>query len=53
MLIKNIIESMTLDRIEWRKIIHVADPDYSVDKGLVVVVVEVFSHCESKLSCMY
>ena len=31
MSIKNIIESMTLDRIEWRKIIHVANPDYSME----------------------
>jgi hypothetical protein len=30
MLIKKITESMTSDRIEWRKMIHVTDPDYSV-----------------------
>jgi hypothetical protein len=27
MLIKKVTESMTSDRIEWRKRIHVADPD--------------------------
>jgi hypothetical protein len=31
MLIKNITESMTLDKIEWRKRIHVPDFDYSVE----------------------
>jgi hypothetical protein len=28
MLKKKVIESMILDRIEWRKQIHVAEPDY-------------------------
>ncbi len=31
MLINNITESMTLDRIEWRKRIHVTNPDYFVE----------------------
>ena len=29
MLIKKVIESMTLSRIEWQKRIHMADPDQS------------------------
>jgi hypothetical protein len=32
MLIKNITESMTSNRIEWRKTIHVTDPDSVEDQ---------------------
>ena len=31
MSIKGAMESVTLDRIEWWKRIHVANPDYSIE----------------------